>query len=92
MCSSNTAKEWRRQGSGTQRLTSSSARQQIFFFFLTILKVFIELVTMLFLFWFFGHEACGIFAPRPGMEPSSPALLGEVSPTGPPGKFPQPQT
>ena len=34
-----------------------------FFFFLTIFKVFMELVAILFLFWFFGHEACGIFAP-----------------------------
>ena len=26
-----------------------------------------------FMFWFFGREACGILAPRPGMEPASPA-------------------
>ena len=25
-----------------------------------------------------GHEACGILAPRPGVEPSPPALEGEV--------------
>ena len=38
------------------------------------------------MFWFFGHEACGILAPRPGIEPASPALEGEVLTTGPPGK------
>ena len=38
------------------------------------------------MFWFFGHEACGIPAPRPGIEPASPALEGEVLTTGPPGK------
>ena len=25
-------------------------------------------------FWIFGHEACGILAPRPGIEPAPPAL------------------
>ena len=37
-------------------------------------------------FWIFGHEACGILAPRPGIEPAPPALEGEVLTTGPPGK------
>ena len=35
----------------------------------TIFKVFNELVTvllLLFMFWFFGHEACGILAPNQG--------------------------
>ena len=69
------------------------------FFFLkiilmwTIFKVFIEFVTILLLFyvffWFFGHEACGILAPRPGIEPAPPALEGEVLTTGPPGKSPK---
>ena len=36
---------------------------------------------------FFGGEACGIPAPRPGAKPTPPALEGEVSPTGPTGKF-----
>ena len=31
------------------------------------------------MFWFFGHEACGILAPQPGIEPTPPALEGEVS-------------
>ena len=39
-----------------------------------------------FMFWFFGLEACGILVPLPGMEPSRPALEGEVLTTGPPGK------
>ena len=36
--------------------------------------------------WFFGHEACGILAPQPGIEPTPPALEGEVLTTGSPGK------
>ena len=60
----------------------------------TIFKVFIEFVefvTTLFLFfmlWFFAHEAYGILAPRPGIEPSLPTLEGEVLTTRPPGKAP----
>ena len=38
------------------------------------------------MFWFFSHEACGILAPQPGIEPATPALEGEVLTTGPPGK------
>ena len=40
------------------------------------------------MFWFFGLKACGILAPRPGIEPAPPALEGEVLTTGPPGKSP----
>ena len=40
------------------------------------------------MFWFFGQEACGILAPRPGIEPTPPAWEGEVLTTGPPGKSP----
>ena len=40
------------------------------------------------MFWFFGHEACGILAPPPGIEPKPPALGGEVLLTGLPGKSP----
>ena len=36
--------------------------------------------------WFFGHEACGVLAPWLGIEPTSPALEGEILTTGPPGK------
>ena len=42
------------------------------------------------MFWFFGPEACGISTPRPGVEPTPPALEGEVLTTGPPGKSPRP--
>ena len=54
-----------------------------FFFFLmwTILKVFIEFVTilpLLFVFWLFGQEAYGILAPQPGIKPTPHALEGEV--------------
>ena len=38
------------------------------------------------MFWFFGHEACGILAFQPGIEPTPPTLKGEVLTTGPPGK------
>ena len=36
--------------------------------------------------WFLGCEACGILAPRPGVEPAPPALEGGVLTTGPSGK------
>jgi len=35
-----------------------------------------------------GHEACGISAPQPGIEPVLPALEGEVLTTGLSGKSP----
>ena len=38
------------------------------------------------MFWFFGHEACGILAPQPGIEPVPPALEVKVLTTGSPGK------
>ena len=41
-------------------------------------------------FVFFGHEACGILAPRPGIKPVPPALEGEVLTTGLPGKSLEP--
>ena len=34
------------------------------------------------MFWFFGHEACGIIVPQPGIEPVPPALEGKVLTTG----------
>ena len=54
-----------------------------------ILKVFIEFVTILLLFYifgFFGHKARGILAHCPGTEPAPPALEGEVPTTGLSGK------
>ena len=38
------------------------------------------------MFWFFGIKACGNLAPQPGIKPALPALEGEVSTTGLPGK------
>ena len=38
------------------------------------------------MFWFSGHKAHGILTPRQGIKPVAPALEGEVSTTGPPGK------
>ena len=35
---------------------------------------------------FFGYEACGILASRPGIKPIPPALGSEVLTTGLPGK------
>ena len=31
-----------------------------------------------FMFWFFGHEACGILAPQPGIKPTLPGWEGKV--------------
>ena len=46
----------------------------------TIFKVFIESVTILFLFyiWFCGPKVCGILPPQLGIEPGCPALEGKV--------------
>ena len=55
----------------------------------TIFKVFIEFVTMLFLFYFLFWEepkACGILALPPGIKPTPPASEGKVLTTGLPGK------
>ena len=38
------------------------------------------------MFWFFGHVACGILAPQPGVEPAPLELEGKVLTTGPPEK------
>ena len=38
------------------------------------------------MFCFFGHEACGILAPQPGIKPTLPEWEGKVLTTGPPGK------
>ena len=39
-----------------------------------------------FMFWFFGHKACRILTPQPGIELSPFTLEGKVLTTGPPGK------
>ena len=41
---------------------------------------------VLFCFAVFCHQACGILAPQPGIEPTPPPLEGEVLTTGEPGK------
>ena len=51
---------------------------QFFFFWMYIFYVF----------WLFGHKACGTLASQPGIEPVHPALEGRVLTTGPPGKSP----
>ena len=37
------------------------------------------------MFWFFDHEACGILAPQPGIEPTPPVLEDKVLTIGPSG-------
>ena len=39
------------------------------------------------MFWPLGREACGILAPRPGMEPAPPALERIILTTETPGKY-----
>ena len=41
------------------------------------------------MFYLFGHKACEILAPQPGIEPAPPALKGEALTVRPPGKSPQ---
>ena len=38
------------------------------------------------MFWFCGHEACGILDPQPGIEPTSHSLEGKVLTIGLPEK------
>jgi len=52
----------------------------LIFWIWAIFKVFIEYITVLFLFWFGGCKACGIFAPWPGIKPTPPALEGSLNP------------
>ena len=58
----------------------------------TILKIFTEFVTILLLlfkfcfFFFFGPEACGMLVPQKEIEPTPPALEGEILTTGLPEK------
>ena len=55
----------------------------------TIFKVFIEFVTILLLFYFLVLWPQGVWDlrdHRPGIEPTPPALEGEVLTTVPPGK------
>ena len=47
-------------------------------------KQLLQLLTIL--FWVFSLEACRIFAPPSGIEPTPSALEGEALSTGSPGK------
>ena len=59
-----------------------------------IFKVFIEFFMVLlplfyiniYIYGFYGHEACGILAPQPGIESTPSALEGKVLTTGLSGK------
>ena len=44
----------------------------------TIFKVFNDFITILFLFCFFGDEACEILAPQSGIKPAPPSLEDKV--------------
>ena len=55
------------------------------------LKILLNLLQncFCFMFWSFGHEACEILTPQPGIKPTPPApsqlvLEGKVLATGPP--------
>ena len=57
------------------------------FFFLILYWICYNIASIFFMHcFFFDHEACGILAPWPGIEPSTPALEGEALTTGPPPK------
>ena len=51
-----------------------------------IFKVLIQFVTILFLVYVFGHEACGILVPQPESETVRLAFEADILTTGPPGK------
>ena len=66
---------------------------KIFFLMWPIVKVFIEFVTILPLFYdlfvfffFFADGVCRILTPSPGIEPTHPALKGKMITSEPPGK------
>ena len=56
----------------------------LFLLMWTVFKVFIEFVVILLCFGSLRHV--GILAPGVGIEPTPPALEGEVLTTGPPGR------
>ena len=73
-------------------LTRERTLKTIFSEPLHFLEVFLAFVTilLLFVFWGFGHEACGILASQPEVEPAAPALGSIAVTTGPPGKSQDP--
>ena len=58
------------------------------FFSILYFKHFLNLLQycFCFTFWFFGHQACEILVPWPGIEPALHVLEGEVLTTGLPAK------
>ena len=59
------------------------------FFVKAIFKVSIEFcysIASVLCFSFFDHETCRTLVPQPSVEPTLPALKGEVLTAGPPGK------
>ena len=46
----------------------------------------VTVLLLLFVFWVFGPEACGILVPQPGIKPTPSALKSKVLTTEPPGK------
>ena len=46
-------------------------------------------IVSVFCFCFFGHKPCGILTPWSDIEPTPPALEGEVLTSGLPWKFPK---
>ena len=77
---------WTEEPGGLQFMRLQGAGQD----WLTEHIEFVRISLLLFMFWFFfGHEACGILAPWPGIQLMPPALEGNVLTTGLPGKSPQ---
>ena len=58
------------------------------FFYALFWKSLLNLLQYCFccMFWFFGHEVCGILVPQPGIRPSPHALESKVFITEPPEK------
>ena len=62
---------------------------RFFFYVDQFLKSLLNLLQLRLFFlmlWLTDHKACGILASQPGIEPTHPALEGEILTTGPPGK------
>ena len=86
--------EGRRQSLLTLAKSSPSLMTSSIYLFIYLLLLWIILSSLLtllqywfcFMFWFFGHETCGISAPWPQMKPTPLALEGGILTTGPPGK------
>ena len=67
--------------------TEKKKKSSVLFFLESLLNLLQD--CFCFMFWFFGHEACGILVPRPGIEPGAPALEGDVLTSGPAGQVPE---